>query len=303
MLYDIKLSITYTYAGSAVGGRHLVRVMPLDVPGQQRLIAGLLDITPRPEERQDGVDFFGNATTSFAFRGAHKSVGFKVQARVERTGVERMGVERLVVEPDLRQSVLLTALPDALADHSDLGPTSPLHFIAPSVRVPQNTAMTRYARAALRPGLSTAAAVVAIGQALYTDMAFDARATTVDTPAAEAFAKRRGVCQDFSHIMITCLRGIGVPAGYVSGYLRTLPPPGKARLEGADAMHAWVRAWCGPGLGWLEYDPTNACIPAADHIVAGYGRDYSDVSPIKGSLRISGGQKSVQAVDVIPLVG
>ena len=293
MLYDIKLSITYTYASSAVGGRHLVRVMPLDVPGQQRLIAGLLDIAPRPEERHDGLDFFGNATTSFAFRGAHKSVGFKVQARVERLGID----------PDLRQSVALTALPAALDDQTDLGPTSPLHFIAPSVRALHNAAMTRYARATLRPGMSAAQAVVAIGQALHTDMAFDARATTVDTPAAEAFAKRRGVCQDFSHIMITCLRGIGVPAGYVSGYLRTMPPPGKARLEGADAMHAWVRAWCGPGLGWLEYDPTNACIPAGDHIVAGYGRDYSDVSPIKGSLRISGGQKSVQAVDVIPLVG
>ncbi len=291
MLYDIRLSISYIYAGSAVGGRHLVRVMPLDVPGQQRLIAGLLDITPRPEEWQDGLDFFGNATTSFAFRGAHRSVGFKVQARVERLGGE----------PDLHQSVALTALPGDLDDCTDLGPTSPLHFLAASVRVPRHAGMTRYARAALRPGMSTAQAVVAIGRAIYTDMAFDSKATTVETPAAEAFAKRRGVCQDFSHIMITCLRGIGVPAGYVSGYLRTLPPPGKPRLEGADAMHAWVRAWCGPNLGWLEYDPTNACIPTADHIVAGYGRDYSDVSPIKGSLRISGGQKSIQAVDVIPL--
>ena len=293
MLYDIRLSITYTYPGSAVGGRHLVRVMPLEVAGAQRLIAGLLDITPRPEERQDGTDFFGNATSSFAFRGAHKTVGFRVQARVERLGID----------PDLQLSLPLSALATALNDHTDLGPASPLHFLAASVRVPPNAALTRYARAALRPGMTAAQATVAIGQALFKDMAFDAKATTVDTQAAEAFAKRRGVCQDFSHIMITCLRGIGVPAGYVSGYLRTRPPPGKARLEGADAMHAWVRAWCGPALGWLEYDPTNACIPAADHIVAAYGRDYSDVSPIKGSLRISGGQKSVQAVDVIALPG
>ena len=289
MLYDIRLLIAYTYAGSAVGGRHLVRVMPLEVPGQQRLIAGLLDITPRPEERQDGLDFFGNATTSFAFRGAHKSVSFKVQARVERLGVHA----------DLRRALPLTALPAALEDHTDLGPASPLHFLAASVRVPPHPGMTRYADAALRPGMSAVQAVVSIGQAIYTDMAFDAKATTVETPAAEAFAKRRGVCQDFSHIMITCLRGIGIPAGYVSGYLRTRPPPGKARLEGADAMHAWVRAWCGPALGWVDYDPTNACIPGADHIVAAYGRDYSDVSPIKGSMRLSGGQKSIQAVDVI----
>lgn len=291
MLYDIRLGISYIYPGTAGGGRHLVRVMPLEVPGQQRLIAGLLDITPRPEERRDGVDFFGNATTSFAFRGAHQSVALRVQARVERIGSE----------PDLTLSSALTALPDAVQAWSDLGPASPVHFLAASVRVPANPAMTRYARALLRPGMTTARAVIDIGQALFRDMAFDAKATTVDTPAAEAFAKRRGVCQDFSHIMISCLRGLGIPAGYVSGYLRTLPPPGKARLEGADAMHAWVRAWCGPALGWVEYDPTNACIPTVDHIVAAYGRDYSDVSPIKGSLRISGGQKSVQAVDVIPL--
>lgn len=293
MFYDIKLAITTSYAGSAVGGRHLVRVMPLDVPGRQRLIAGLLEIAPRPEERRDTIDFFGNSATGFAFRGPHKSVGFKVQARVERYGDG----------PDVSGSCALSALGQAIEECCDLGPASPLHFTAPSVRVPANPAMTHYARAATHPGMTTAEAVLAVGQALYHDMSFDPKATTVQTLAAEAFAKRRGVCQDFSHIMIACLRGIGVPAGYVSGYLRTSPPPGKARLEGADAMHAWVRGWCGTGLGWLEYDPTNNVIPGINHIVAAYGRDYSDVSPIKGSLRIAGGQKSDQAVDVIPLDG
>ena len=293
MLYDIRLNITYTYANPAVGGRHLVRVLPLEVSGQQRLIAGLLDLTPRPEERHDSTDFFGNTVTAFAFRRPHKSVSMRVQARVERLGWLA----------DLTQSTRLVDLPNALHNCRDLGPASPLHFVAPSVRAPQDIAMTRYALAAVSPDMSVADAARAIGRALHRDMTFDSKATTVDTPAAEAFAKRRGVCQDFSHIMISCLRGIGVPAGYVSGYLRTTPPPGKARLEGADAMHAWVRVWCGPALGWVEFDPTNNLIPAADHIVAAYGRDYSDVSPIKGSLRIAGGQKSEQAVDVIPLTG
>jgi transglutaminase-like putative cysteine protease len=125
----------------------------------------------------------------------------------------------------------------------------------------------------------------------------------VDTPATEAFAKQRGVCQDFSHIMIACLRGIGIPAGYVSGFLRTLPPPGKPKLEGADAMHAWVHAWCGDAAGWVEFDPTNDCFVGADHIVVARGRDYSDVAPIKGAMRIAGDQKSRQAVDVIPYLG
>ena len=129
-------------------------------------------------------------------------------------------------------------------------------------------------------------------------MTFDATATHVDTEAPEAFALRRGVCQDFSHIMILALQALGIPAAYVSGYLRTLPPEGGIKLEGVDAMHAWVRAWCGEDHGWIEYDPTNATLIGSDHVVVGYGRDYSDVSPVRGHLRSSGGQKNTQAVDV-----
>jgi transglutaminase-like putative cysteine protease len=132
-------------------------------------------------------------------------------------------------------------------------------------------------------------------------MRFDAAATTVETPATEAFAARHGVCQDFTHIMIIALRSLGIPAGYVSGYLRTLPPPGQERLEGADAMHAWVSAWCGPGVGWVEYDPTNAVFAGTDHIVVAYGRDYADVAPVRGAMRTAGGQTSSQSVDVAPV--
>ena len=132
-------------------------------------------------------------------------------------------------------------------------------------------------------------------------MSFDPEATTVDTPPAEAFARRHGVCQDFAQVMIACLRGIGIPAGYVSGFLRTNPPPGQPRLEGADAMHAWVRAWCGRQTGWIEFDPTNAIAAGIDHILVARGRDYGDVAPVKGVLRIAGDQKTEHAVDVIPV--
>jgi len=291
MIYDIKLAITYDYANAAVAGRHLARVMPLEIVGAQRLIAGLLTITPRPEERLDGRDFFGNGTVEFTFRAPHDHLALTMQARVERRPRAN--------GPDL--SALLPTLAADLDACRDMGGDSPLHALAPSFRVPLTAPTTTFARHALRPGMTTLQAVQAIGQALHTHMTFDAKATTVDTPLAEAFAARKGVCQDFSHILIAALRGVGIPAGYVSGFLRTIPPAGKPRLEGADAMHAWVRAWCGAGVGWVDYDPTNDCLAGEDHIVVARGRDYSDVAPIKGIMRISGRQRTDQAVDVIPL--
>jgi transglutaminase-like putative cysteine protease len=132
-------------------------------------------------------------------------------------------------------------------------------------------------------------------------MGFDSDATDVNTPASAAFALRSGVCQDFAHIMITALCSVGIPAGYVSGLLRTKPPEGKPRLEGADAMHAWVMAWCGEEAGWQEFDPTNGIIVANEHILIAVGRDYADVAPVSGVLKTTGSQEIDHAVDVIPL--
>ena len=292
MIFDIKLRIAYEYANPAVGGRHVACVMPLALAAGQTVKAATLVIEPAPQERVDRVDFFGNRVTEFSFRGPHDSVSLTMRARVMRDPAPR----------PVAGSLQLADLPEALTRCRDVGPDAPLHFLSPSLRVPRDGAMTAFARAQLRPEMSVAQAVLAVGRALHRHMRFDATATTVDTPAVEAFAKRRGVCQDFSHILIACLRSLGIPSGYVSGFLRTLPPPGKPRLEGADAMHAWVRAWCGDAAGWIEYDPTNDCLAGGDHIVVARGRDYSDVAPIKGTMRISGGQKSHQAVDVVPLV-
>ena len=291
MIYDIKLRIAYDYASPAVGGRHVLCLMPPEQAQGQTLLSGSLDIAPKPTERVDRRDFFGNRVTEFSIRGPHSGITLTLKAKIERLSPAL---------PD-QPATPLAALSAALARCRDLGPDSPLHFLSPSFRVPQDAMMTAFARAALAPGMTTDQAVLAVGRALFKHMRFDPKATTVDTPAAEAFASRHGVCQDFSHIMIAALRGVGIPAGYVSGFLRTIPPPGKPRLEGADAMHAWVRAWCGPGIGWIEFDPTNDTLASADHVIVARGRDYSDVAPIKGTLRISGSQKSHQAVDVIPL--
>ena len=146
----------------------------------------------------------------------------------------------------------------------------------------------------------TATMLTAITQAIKAEFTYDPDATLVSTPAIDAFEARRGVCQDFAHIMISGLRGLGLPAAYVSGYLRTIPPPGKPRLEGADATHAWVDLWCGNALGWVGFDPTNALIVAGDHIVLAVGRDYADVAPMGGVVLGPGDQTIEVAVDVVP---
>lgn len=291
MLYDIGLTITHEYASSASAGRHALRLMPADLPGEQRLIAGTLDIKPTPDEWLNGMDFFGNPVVDIAYRSAHDEIVFSIHARVER----------MARTPSLNLSPALAGLRQEVTAYRALDPLSPHHFLGASPRVPLDDDITAYARALLTEGMTATDAVAAVGLALHRDMRFDPEATTVDTPTKEAFERRHGVCQDFTHIMIAALRGIGVPAGYVSGYLRTKPPEGKPRLEGADAMHAWVRAWCGFETGWIEYDPTNALLVGTDHIVIARGRDYADVAPVKGVLRTAGDQTADHAVDVIPL--
>ncbi len=234
------------------------------------------------------MDFFGNIATSCTHRDPHKEMSIRLSCHVDMHPPL----------PWLDRSPPLAQMRADCAALRDLTPASPLHFLGPSPRLPPNPAIREFAQDLYDHSASVTANVIRIGKALHDTMTFDATATTVDTDAADAFRLRRGVCQDFSHIMIIGLQSLGIPAGYVSGYLRTLPPPGGVKLEGADAMHAWVRAWCGTQQGWIEYDPTNATLVGTDHIVAGYGRDYSDVAPVRGHLRSAGGQKNTQAVDV-----
>ena len=160
-------------------------------------------------------------------------------------------------------------------------------------------AITAFARQSFPPGRPIVEAAAELMTRMRDEFTYDPEATTVSTPAAEAFEARHGVCQDFAHIMIAGLRGLGLPASYVSGYLRTVPPPGQPRLAGADATHAWVGLWCGE-RGWIGFDPTNAVFAEDDHIVLAIGRDYSDVAPIDGIILAPGVQTLKVEVDVIP---
>lgn len=291
MIYDITLKITYTYEGGADAGRHLIRLLPADLPGEQRAIASNQTVTPKPQERIDRVDFFGNRLTELFFDQPHEEISFHVQSRVDRMSAGRL----------LDMSPPLASLDDEIWAWQSVDPLAPHHFIGPSTRVPIEAATTKFARDVVEAGESAFQAAFAVNEAIHEAMKFDPEATTVETPMLEAFERRHGVCQDFSHAMIACLRGIGIPAGYVSGYLRTIPPKGEQRLEGADAMHAWVRAWCGKDMGWVEFDPTNACLADEDHVVVARARDYFDVAPVRGVMRLAGAHTSTQAVDVVPV--
>ncbi|MGL4309717.1 MAG: transglutaminase family protein [Paracoccaceae bacterium] len=292
MLYDLSLRIRYRYRAPAEQVRQVLRVRPLDLPGVQRVVASQLSIDPAPSEWETRPDFFGNVADHIAIDTPHDVLTFRMTARVQRLldgqPVDRSGA------PDM--------LAKEIAAHGDMGGTSPVHFIPPSPRIAALPEVADFARDVTRSASTSVTAVEALGRALHANMRFDPSATTVSTAPLDAFRHRHGVCQDFSHVMIAGLRGIGIPAGYVSGFLRTVPPPGRERLEGADAMHAWVRAWCGAAQGWVEYDPTNACFAGPDHIVVGYGRDYGDVSPVRGSARSAGGHSGDHQVDVIPVV-
>ena len=291
MRYDIRLTIGYDYGAPSDHARTLVRLLPSDLPGRQVVASRLLTVDPMPSERRESIDFFGNAMSALVFHDPIDRIELVLQARAER----------LARPPSLDLSPDLAGLAAEIAAHHGLNAASPHHFLGASPRIAPDPAISDFARSLATPGLTAMQTVEAIGQAIHAEMQFDAGATDVHTPPAEAFASRRGVCQDFSHVMIAALRAVGIPAGYVSGFLRTIPPPGQPRLEGADAMHAWVTAWCGPEAGWVEYDPTNACAVGLDHIVVAYGRDYADVSPVKGVLRTSGAQDTRHIVDVEPL--
>ncbi|MGQ0565427.1 MAG: transglutaminase family protein [Gemmobacter sp.] len=293
-VYDITARIRYDYSPPASAGHNILRLMPADLAGRQRLILGQIAASPDPAERGERFDFFGNRVAEISFRKPAATTAFTLRARVDR-----------MAEPGARLDLSppLAELADEIADLHSLAPDAPQHFLGPSPRIAPSDAIAAFARTATARAASTRRVVATLGKALHGAMAFDATATTVDTTPEEAFRLRRGVCQDLAHVMITGLRSLGVPAGYVSGYLRTVAPKGQPRLEGADAMHAWVRAWCGRETGWLEYDPTNAIPAGTGHVIVAYGRDYDDVCPVQGILRLSGAQRSTHSVDTRPLSG
>jgi transglutaminase-like putative cysteine protease len=291
VLYAIRHRTTYHYASRAAGARLLLHLQPAERPGQQ-VVASELAVSPAPAERGEFADFFGNRTNAMRFADLPSRLVIDATATV-----------RVAPPPPLEAAATPAweQVRDAALRVRDLSGSSPVHMLFPSRFAPLLAGATAYAEPSLRLGRPVLEAAEELMRRIHADFAYDPEATDISTPIDEVLRLRRGVCQDFAHLMIGALRGHGLPAAYVSGYLRTRPPPGRERLVGADATHAWVMAWCGAEAGWIGLDPTNATLAGEDHVVLAVGRDYADVSPVSGVVTLSADHRVEVEVDVVPM--
>jgi transglutaminase-like putative cysteine protease len=251
-----------------------------------------LTIEPEPSIRTRRVDAFGNPVHVFSFNEGYQ--------RLDVTATTVVTVRECQLT---RSAVTLPweAVVSALRTHSTMQDREALEFAFPSHRIMSTQAMKDYAAVSFPPGRKVDDAVEDLTRRIHTEFAYDSRATTVNTPVQDVFRLRRGVCQDFAHLQIAMLRSLGIPAKYISGYLRTIPPDGQLRLVGADASHAWLSVYCGNGV-WLDVDPTNDAFCSTDHVTLAWGRDYSDVPPLTGVFVGGGQHRLMVSVDVMPLV-
>jgi transglutaminase-like putative cysteine protease len=290
MIYKIFHRTTYKYKYPVSVGNHVACLKPRTLLHHQ-LARNELRIQPSPATRTERVDYFGNLLCFFTVQEPHNEL--VVESRSE---VIMEGNATLRPQQSLPWEEAARLLPD---DHSPAGLEAyQFGFESPRIRIRPEFAS--YALQSFTPGRPMPDALLDLTARIHKDFRFDSKVTNVRTPTEEVFRKRRGVCQDFAHLQIACLRSLNIAARYVSGYLRTYPPPGQPRLVGADASHAWVSAYC-PGIGWLDMDPTNNVVPSNGHVTLAWGRDYGDVSPLRGLILGGGAHTLKVAVDMEPL--
>ncbi|MBL8554972.1 MAG: transglutaminase family protein, partial [Phenylobacterium sp.] len=288
MNYKLRHRTTYSYDDDVSFARCVLRLTPRSSP-TQTVLESEVTVTPTPSAELDRIGPFGARILTVTVDKPHKALVIEANSRID-VHVPPSG--------DPQQSPPWEQIRGAALAASDLSPDSPAAYLFPTQRTPIVPEITEYARTSFPRHRPIVAAIDELNRRIHGEFRYDPGATEVSTPVVQAFAARHGVCQDFAQIMICGLRGLGLPAAYVSGYLRTIPPPGQPRLEGADATHAWVSVWCGDALGWVGVDPTNAILAGNDHLVLAVGRDYADVAPIDGVILASGAQTLKVEVDV-----
>lgn len=289
MIYDVSHKTVYYYSTPVVQSQHLVRMSPR-VVSRQLVKSHTLLVEPAPTIRTEREDYYGNRVVMLDIEQEHDELVVHSKSTVSVTPAPEIAPEASLPWDEVRA---LVADPKPACDLDVVLYTCASRNTRPSVEI------IDYARASFEPGRPVLEATWDLISRIYSDFTFDATATDVSTPVTQVLQQRRGVCQDFSHLALACLRAMHLPARYVSGYILTRPPPGQTKLAGADASHAWISVWS-PEAGWVDFDPTNGVMPRDEHITIAYGRDYDDVSPISGIL-LGGSEHSVAVgVDVVP---
>ncbi|MEM9913580.1 MAG: transglutaminase family protein [Planctomycetota bacterium] len=288
MKYRITHETEYRYAVPVSVGHNQVFLRPRDLTGRQRCLRSVIEFAPRPASSNLRHDYFGNASTLFVINEPHTQMLVTAVSEVEVSPSDL---------PIPGMSPPWEAVCDAVRGDRSAAALDTMQFIYESPLVRVLPELTDYARASFTPGRPVFDAAQDLTHRIFTDFTYDPTTTTVSTPVDEVFRLRSGVCQDFSHLQIAMLRGLGLPARYVSGYLRTFKDEGDPQLIGADASHAWLAVGDGQGH-WADFDPTNDLIPAEHHVTVAWGRDYADVSPVRGVI-VGGGYQTIDVrVDV-----
>lgn len=290
MRYNIIHRTTYRYESPVTVCHYMARLAPRALPGQE-CPWHEVHIRPEPAERATRMDYFGNTNLYFEIEGAHSQLEVIARSLVEVMPAPPIDPLKTAPWETIRNACNSTPW-TAAATAAEL--TFASHLI------PVGPAFGDYARSSFPEGRPFLDAVSDLNRRVFEDFLFDPTATDIATPVTKVLTQRRGVCQDFAQVMIACIRSLGLPARYVSGYLETQPPPGQERLVGADASHAWVSVFCGQQIGWVDADPTNNVLPSDRHITVAWGRDFHDVSPLRGVTIGSGKQHLQVAVDVLP---
>lgn len=287
MRYRVKHVTEYKYQELVNTAHNRLCLVPLNLP-EQKCLTSEIKILPVPDETEYRTDFFGNTILFISIYKEHQKLEIISESTIDI-------LPKIQVSLAANSPLQWSEIKNVIAQRDEYADVS--QYLLPSHYVPNSLAIKKFAEECFPPGETLWNACHLLMKKIFTSLKFTPGFTTINTPVEEVVKSRKGVCQDFAHLMIACLRNMGVPARYVSGYLETFPPPGKEKLVGSDASHAWVAVYF-PEIGWVEFDPTNNLLPAENHVIVAFGRDYFDVAPLKGIIFSSGNQQVEVKVDV-----
>jgi transglutaminase-like putative cysteine protease len=290
MRYRLAHETVYEYAGEVSTSHNVAHLLPRAL-ARQTPVDCRLRIEPTPTTVAPFTDSFGNPCVFFILEEPHRRLAVHASGDV---------IVEPVPPPDFDATAPWEALSAYVRAARDAAGLEAHEYLFDSPFVKRSRELKEFAAASFPAGRPVLSGVRDLCARIHAEFTYDPEATTLATPIETVLSERHGVCQDFAQVMIACLRSMGLPARYVSGYLETVPPPGQTRLVGADASHAWVSVYCGDAIGWMDADPTNNVLPSNRHITVAWGRDFRDVSPLRGVTLGAGEQKLQVAVDVLP---